>query len=105
MAADQSGKRITVRLSAVEDRNLRLEAEGAGVNVSQLIRDRAVGQATRIGCPLYPLIVELQRIGHALLALRDSGATSADQLRELLVDLKDVLHQTISALDAWQRGQ
>ena len=51
MAADQSGKRITVRLSAVEDQNLRLEADGAGMNVSQLIRDRAIGHATRAGCP------------------------------------------------------
>lgn len=103
MTADRFAKRITIRLSAVEDQNLRLEADGAGVNVSQLIRDRAVGHATQAGCPLYPLIVELQRVGHALLALRDSGATSADQLRELLVDLKDVLHRTVSALDAWQR--
>ena len=57
------------------------------------------------GCPLYPVIIELQRVGHALLALRYSSATSADQLGELLVDLKDVLHRAVSALDAWRRGQ
>lgn len=75
------------------------------MNVSQLIRDRAIGHTTRAGCPLYPVIVALQRVGHALLALRDSSATSADQLGELLVDLKDVLHRAVSALDAWRRGQ
>lgn len=105
MTSDRSVKRITIRLSALEDQNLRLEADGAGMNVSQLIRDRAIGHTTRAGCPLYPVIVELQRVGHALLALRDSSATSADQLGELLVDLKDVLHRAVSALDAWRRGQ
>lgn len=102
----RSDSRITVCFSADEAEALKREAEGARVKISRLIHDRALEKSVPSSNPVWPLVAELQRVGHALMALRDSALVlPAGELEVLIADVRKVLLQAARVLDPGCRRQ
>lgn len=106
MKKRRSDERITVCFSADELDALKREAEEARVKISRLIHDRALERSVPSGSPVWPFVNELQRVGHALMALRDSNLVRpAGQLDVLFADIQDLIHRAARVLDANCRRQ